>query len=93
MAISDACKFLDNGGEVAVIDATNTTRQRRRMLVAECTEKHNFKLFFVESICDDPKIIEGNILVCIDACLNVLFDGHLINHSLTDTYIHTNKCA
>lgn len=46
-----------------VIDATNTTQERRRMLVHHCTEKHQFKLFFVESVCDDPKIIEANILV------------------------------
>jgi predicted kinase len=65
MAISDACKFLDNGGEVAVIDATNTTMERRRILVEECTTKHQFKLFFVESICDDPTIIEANILVSL----------------------------
>ena len=34
------------------------------MLVNMFTEQHNFKLFFVESICDDPSIIEANILVC-----------------------------
>ncbi|KAK7102211.1 hypothetical protein V1264_020465 [Littorina saxatilis] len=62
MAINDACKFLDRGGEVAVIDATNTTKERRRMLVHHCTEQHQFKLFFVESVCDDPNIIEANIL-------------------------------
>ncbi|KAL8569435.1 6-phosphofructo-2-kinase/fructose-2,6-bisphosphatase 4 [Nucella lapillus] len=62
MAVNDACKFLENGGEVAVIDATNTTQERRRLLVHHCTEVHQFKLFFVESVCDDPNIIEANIL-------------------------------
>ena len=52
------CSFLHQ-----VIDATNTTQERRRMLVHHCTEIHQFKLFFVESVCDDPKIIEANILV------------------------------
>lgn len=27
-------------------------------------EKMNYKLFFVESVCDDPEIIEQNIMVC-----------------------------
>ncbi|KAL3853720.1 hypothetical protein ACJMK2_017238 [Sinanodonta woodiana] len=62
MAIDDACKFLRDGGEVAVVDATNTTRDRRKLLVELICENNNFKLFFVESICDDPEIIEANIL-------------------------------
>ncbi|XP_050412213.1 6-phosphofructo-2-kinase/fructose-2,6-bisphosphatase isoform X3 [Patella vulgata] len=62
MAIEDASKYLLNGGEVAVVDATNTTRERRKMLVDVFTVQHNFKLFFVESLCDDLRIIEANIL-------------------------------
>ncbi|XP_041348570.1 6-phosphofructo-2-kinase/fructose-2,6-bisphosphatase 1-like isoform X2 [Gigantopelta aegis] len=62
MAVDDASKFLLNGGEVAVVDATNTTRERRKLLVTVFTEQHSFKLFFIESICDDPSIIEANIL-------------------------------
>ena len=48
-----------------VIDATNTTRSRRKMLRELITEEHNFRLFFIESICDDPAIIEANILVSL----------------------------
>lgn len=62
LAIEDAQSFLKNGGEVAVVDATNTTRDRRKLLVDIFTVQNNFKLFFVESICDDPSIIEANIL-------------------------------
>lgn len=63
LAMEDAAKFLENGGgEVAVVDATNTSRSRREILVEMFTVKRNFKLFFVESICDDSAIIEANIL-------------------------------
>ncbi|XP_061178710.1 6-phosphofructo-2-kinase/fructose-2,6-bisphosphatase 4-like isoform X2 [Saccostrea echinata] len=62
MAIDDACNFLQNGGEVAVLDATNTTGERRKLLFDIIQVKNKFKLFFVESICDDPSIIEANIL-------------------------------
>ncbi|XP_052278556.1 6-phosphofructo-2-kinase/fructose-2,6-bisphosphatase-like isoform X3 [Dreissena polymorpha] len=62
MAIDDACNFLLGGGEVAVIDATNTTRERRKLLEEIICQKHNFRLFFVESVCDDINIIEANIL-------------------------------
>lgn len=48
---------------VQVVDATNTTRRRREILVDMFTVKRNFKLFFVESVCEEPRIIEANILV------------------------------
>ena len=48
-----------------VLDATNTTRQRRKLLVEHVKNQHKFKIFFVESICDDPTIIEANILVSL----------------------------
>lgn len=57
-ALNDVCQWLDNGGEVAVFDATNSTLDRRKMIQEIVVEKMGYKLFFVESICDDPKIIE-----------------------------------
>ncbi|CAG5119462.1 unnamed protein product, partial [Candidula unifasciata] len=62
LAMEDAAKYLEEGGEVAVLDATNTTRHRRETLVDMFTVQRNFKLFFVESICEEPDIIEANIL-------------------------------
>ncbi|XP_062563270.1 6-phosphofructo-2-kinase/fructose-2,6-bisphosphatase isoform X4 [Armigeres subalbatus] len=62
MALQDVCQWLENGGEVAVFDATNSTRERRRMIREIIVHKMGFKLFFVESICDDPRIIEQNIM-------------------------------
>lgn len=46
-----------------VVDATNTTRERRKLLFDIIQVKHKFKLFFIESICDDPTIVEANVLV------------------------------
>lgn len=61
-ALEDMCKWLDSGdGEVAVYDATNTTKERRRKIYEHVVVKHGFKLFFVESICEDPNIIEANV--------------------------------
>ncbi|KAK9501216.1 hypothetical protein O3M35_011972 [Rhynocoris fuscipes] len=61
-ALQDVCKWLENGGEVAVFDATNSTLDRRRMIFDFVVQKKGFKLFFVESICDDPQIVEQNIM-------------------------------
>ena len=49
-----------------IFDATNTTRERRRWLVDFCQEgerEPKFRIFFIESICDDPEIINSNIAV------------------------------
>jgi len=48
-----------------VFDATNSTLDRRRMIHEIVVRKMGFKLFFVESVCDDPKIIEQNIMVSL----------------------------
>ena len=59
--LKDALDYLKKGGEVVVFDATNTTKDRRQLLYETVVEKEGFKLFFVESICDDESIIEANI--------------------------------
>ncbi|XP_054285681.1 6-phosphofructo-2-kinase/fructose-2,6-bisphosphatase-like isoform X5 [Macrosteles quadrilineatus] len=61
-ALSDVCTWLENGGEVAVFDATNSTIERRQMIHNIVVKKMGYKLFFVESVCDDPSIIETNIM-------------------------------
>ncbi|XP_061510537.1 6-phosphofructo-2-kinase/fructose-2,6-bisphosphatase isoform X4 [Anopheles gambiae] len=65
LALEDVCNWLENGGEVAVFDATNSTRDRRQMIREIVVKKMGYKLFFVESVCDDPSIIEQNIMVKI----------------------------
>ncbi|XP_049995563.1 6-phosphofructo-2-kinase/fructose-2,6-bisphosphatase 4 isoform X5 [Alexandromys fortis] len=61
-ALCDVRKFLsEEGGHVAVFDATNTTRERRAM-VFNFGEQNGYKTFFVESICVDPEVIAANIV-------------------------------
>jgi hypothetical protein len=58
------CNFLADEGEVAIFDATNTTRERRQLIYDYCTQTFCFRVFFVESICDSSEIIDANIRVC-----------------------------
>ncbi|XP_045136979.1 6-phosphofructo-2-kinase/fructose-2,6-bisphosphatase-like isoform X5 [Portunus trituberculatus] len=61
-ALEDVCEWLETeNGEVAVFDATNTTMLRRRLIFDKVVREMEYKLFYVESICDDPSIIESNI--------------------------------
>lgn len=60
-ALDDAIRWLkEEAGEVAVFDATNTTRSRREDLRARC-EEGGVGITFVETICEDPATIEENI--------------------------------
>jgi 6-phosphofructo-2-kinase len=45
---------------VAVFDATNTTKARRKLLTERAREEKNALLVFIESICDDPEILAQN---------------------------------
>lgn len=64
-ALNDVCRWLERSdGEVAVFDATNSTVERRQ-LIRDIVVRKGFKLFFVESVCNDPEIVEQNIMeVC-----------------------------
>ncbi|CAL8340935.1 unnamed protein product [Merluccius merluccius] len=62
VALQDVRSYLKKeGGQIAVFDATNTTRERRDLILAFVHE-NAFKVFFVESECDDPEVIAANIL-------------------------------
>lgn len=52
-ALQDVCRWLNNGGEVAVFDATNSTLERRKVIQDYVVNKMGFKLFFVESVSHD----------------------------------------
>ncbi|KAJ1668601.1 Fructose-2,6-bisphosphatase [Coemansia sp. RSA 1646] len=61
MALNDMFKwFEDVHCGVAVYDATNTTRARRKMILEECN-KHGVEVMFCESWCDDNDLIDMNI--------------------------------
>ncbi|XP_066526570.1 6-phosphofructo-2-kinase/fructose-2,6-bisphosphatase 2 isoform X3 [Hoplias malabaricus] len=62
VALQDVKTYLnEEGGQIAVFDATNTTRERRD-LILDFVKENSFKVFFVESVCDDPDVIAANIL-------------------------------
>uniref|UniRef100_A0A3B3QX86 6-phosphofructo-2-kinase/fructose-2,6-bisphosphatase 4-like n=1 Tax=Paramormyrops kingsleyae TaxID=1676925 RepID=A0A3B3QX86_9TELE len=61
-ALGDVRRYLtEEGGQVAVFDATNTTRERRETIL-RFTEQNGYKVFFVESVCEDPDVIAENIV-------------------------------
>ncbi|XP_055746957.1 6-phosphofructo-2-kinase/fructose-2,6-bisphosphatase 2-like [Salvelinus fontinalis] len=61
VALRDVKAYLTEGGQIAVFDATNTTRERRELILSFAKE-HAYKVFFVESLCDDPDVIAANVM-------------------------------
>eukprot|EP00931_Biecheleriopsis_adriatica_P015992 TRINITY_DN11949_c0_g1_i1.p1 TRINITY_DN11949_c0_g1~~TRINITY_DN11949_c0_g1_i1.p1 ORF type:complete len:613 (+),score=86.53 TRINITY_DN11949_c0_g1_i1:564-2402(+) len=45
---------------VAIFDATNTTKKRRKKIIDQCTQSKGITPVFVESICDNAEILEKN---------------------------------
>lgn len=61
-AVADMIAWFEDGdGVVAILDATNSTKVRRRW-VHQCCEANNIETLFVESKCDNEDIIMSNIL-------------------------------
>jgi 6-phosphofructo-2-kinase/fructose-2,6-biphosphatase 2 len=61
-AVNDMCKWFSEGrGLIAILDATNSTKSRRRWIQERCAAE-NIETLFVESKCDDEELIMSNIL-------------------------------
>ena len=61
-AVADMVKWFEQGkGLIAVLDATNSTKARRRWVYERC-EANNIQTLFVESKCDNEDTIMANIL-------------------------------
>ncbi|KAI8326383.1 bifunctional 6-phosphofructo-2-kinase/fructose-2,6-bisphosphate 2-phosphatase, partial [Martensiomyces pterosporus] len=61
LALNDMLQwFEDVHNGVAIYDATNSTRARRKMLTDEC-RKRNVEVMFCESWCDDNDLVDMNI--------------------------------
>ncbi|OCK80847.1 fructose-2,6-bisphosphatase-like protein [Lepidopterella palustris CBS 459.81] len=61
-AVNDMCKWFEEGrGLIAILDATNSTKRRRRWIQERCRSE-NIETLFVESKCDDEDLIMSNIL-------------------------------
>ncbi|GAB2275056.1 hypothetical protein Dimus_009824 [Dionaea muscipula] len=59
LALEDMISWMHEGGQVGIFDATNSTRQRRNMLMK--IAEGRCKIIFLETLCNDERIIERNI--------------------------------
>ncbi len=73
MAMNDVLTYFKSGGQCAIYDATNSNLERREMVRKTMADSGvAYELIWIESVCDDPAIIDRNILdtkVCVCACV------------------------
>ena len=61
--LGDALDWLSrDGSSVAVFDATNSTVERRRLVQGVVAKRKGVNLIFLESICDNPRVLGANCL-------------------------------
>lgn len=58
MNMQSARQYLDRGGNVAILDATNASRARRRMLERELT---GFPVLYIECVNEDADLLAASI--------------------------------
>ena len=54
-------RWLRNGGNVGIHDATNTTRARRRVIMERLQRESGIRVFFIETIAEDPAVVARNV--------------------------------
>ncbi|KAK4237268.1 hypothetical protein C8A03DRAFT_16185 [Achaetomium macrosporum] len=59
-AVSDMLMWFKSGGVVGILDATNSTKERRKW-VLERVASEGIEVIFVESRCDNEELIMANI--------------------------------
>ncbi|CAM9491025.1 unnamed protein product, partial [Ectocarpus fasciculatus] len=51
-ALEDVMRYLNHGGEIAILDGTNTTQDRRDIIRTRAAKENGFDILWIESICD-----------------------------------------
>ena len=49
-ALEDALRYLDRGGEIAILDGTNTTFDRRKLIRDRVAKENGYDILWIESI-------------------------------------------
>mmetsp|Transcript_46054 Transcript_46054/g.84427 ORF Transcript_46054/g.84427 Transcript_46054/m.84427 type:complete len:460 (-) Transcript_46054:95-1474(-) len=62
-ALADSLSFLDGGGQIVILDATNSTVERRSKIREQvASHPEPYALLFLEVICDDAEVLEINMM-------------------------------
>ena len=65
--MNDMISWFDTGGQVGILDATNTTIKRRKLIRShfgsiQSELEYNVSILHIESLCNDESVIHQNIV-------------------------------
>ncbi|KAH7056630.1 6-phosphofructo-2-kinase-domain-containing protein [Linnemannia elongata] len=60
-SLEELIAWLKQGGRVGIHDATNSSRERRKLLLNRLEQEPNCRVLFIESICTDPVVLAHNL--------------------------------
>ncbi|CAB1114562.1 unnamed protein product [Ectocarpus sp. CCAP 1310/34] len=60
-AVEDMITYLLRAGEVAILDGTNFTKQRRQLIRDRAAQEDGFEILWIESICNDLNVVDQNL--------------------------------
>jgi 6-phosphofructo-2-kinase/fructose-2,6-biphosphatase 2 len=60
-ALEDALRYLERGGEIAILDGTNTTFDRRQMIRDRVAKENGYDILWIESIASNDKITSAQL--------------------------------
>ncbi|CAO3669974.1 unnamed protein product [Rhizopus stolonifer] len=60
LVLDQLIDWLKSGGRVAIHDATNSTVERRKLLMDRLEREPEIKVLLLESVCTDKKVLEKN---------------------------------
>ena len=60
VALDDMLGWFSRGLQIGIYDATNSTATRRKMVRERC-EAAGIEVIFVETVCDDPAVVDRNV--------------------------------
>jgi len=56
-ALEDALRYLSRGGEIAILDGTNITRDRRDIIRQRVSKEDGYDILWIESVCENLNTI------------------------------------
>lgn len=55
-ALEDVLRYLNRGGEIGILDGTNTTKDRRELIRDRVALENGYDILWIESICDTDHV-------------------------------------
>jgi broad specificity phosphatase PhoE len=60
-ALEDSMRYLERGGEIAIVDGTNVTRDKRKLIRDRVAREAGYEILWIESIAEDKNFDDAHM--------------------------------